>query len=169
MYRIIPIIILLFTVNISADSKIYLLPEVERGGESLKMSHISVIEGSDAGSIYELEIPGSYVKGSGIIDKSDIYEIISGSGYSGFIIFGNGVRINPRVENYSLNVTEKEYAVKKGESVDIVVLKNGIRIELQGESISQGEIGETVRVMAAKKRILTGIVAGKRRVVLELK
>jgi hypothetical protein len=133
------------------------------------MSDIAIIEGPEAVSIYDLEIPDAYVKAAGIIDKSDIYKIISNSGYSGFVIFGNGVRINVRKKSYSLSGSMKDYAVKKGESVDIVVLKNGVRIELQGESLSPGEIGETVRVMAGKKKVLSGTVVGKRRVVLELK
>jgi hypothetical protein len=163
------ILISVFTGDIYANSKIYLLPEVEKGNGSLRMSDIAVIEGPEAVSIYDLEIPAAYVKSAGIIDKSDIYEIISKSGFSGFVIFGNGVRVNVRKKSYSLPGSMKDYAVKKGESVDIVVLKNGVRIELQGESLSHGETGETVRVMSGKKKVLSGTVAGKRRVILELK
>ena len=157
-----------FTDNIYAISKIYLLPEVQIDSESLKMSDIAIIEGPDSISIYDLEIPGSYVKRTGIIDKSKIYDIISDSGHTGFVIFGNGVRINIPKKNYGLSEINKDYAVKNGDSVDIVVLKNGVKIEIQGESLSRGEVGEIVKVRTGKKKILNGKVVGKRRVVLEL-
>ena len=158
-----------FNDNIYAISKIYLLPEVHIDNESLRMSDIAIIEGPDASSIYDLEIPGYYAKKTGIIDKSKVYDIISGSGYTGFVIFGNGVRINIPKKNYSLSGIKKEYAVKKGELVDLIVLKNGVKIEIKGEALSSGEIGETIKVKSGKKKVLNGTVAGKRRVVLELK
>lgn len=174
MSRFFSIVFCLLVITVSAvtgygSSKIYLLPEVEVTGDNIKISHIAVIEGTEAVSISDLVIPSYLVKNEGIIDKREIYGIITDSGYSGFVIFGNGVRINIRKEEKVFSDNVKDYAVNKGDNVDIIVLKNGVKIEIQGESLSRGQVGEVIKVSAGKKRIINGTVTGKRRVVLELK
>lgn len=154
--------------NLYAYSKIYLLPEVEVNGEVLRMSDIAVIEGNDSALLYEIEIPG-IVEEKRIIDKREIHEIISKMGFSGFAIYGNGVSVNSSKIIEDLFKSEKDLVIKKGDSVKIAVIKNGVIIEMQGESLSPGSIGESVKVKLNRNKVLIGTVAGKGRIVLELK
>lgn len=161
-------VILGISQSLFAFSRIYLFPEAEVSGETFKMSDIAVIEGKDSTLLYDIDIPGIAEKNR-LIDKREIHEIISGMGFSEFVIYGNGVRVSSSKIKEGFLKPEKDLTILKGDSVKVSVIKNGVLIEMQGESLSPGSIGESVKIRINKNKVLTGTVAGKGRVVLELK
>ncbi|MFA5518199.1 MAG: flagella basal body P-ring formation protein FlgA [Spirochaetota bacterium] len=173
MMRLVKIAVVFFIVfgisqSLYAFSKIYLLPEVEKSGADLKLSDIAIIEGKDSGLLSNIDISGIAEK-KGLIDKREIHGIITDMGFSGFVIYGNGVRIsNNKITEVFLK-PEKDFIIQKGDPVKISVIKNGITVELQGKSLSSVSIGEGVKVRVNKNRVLTGTAASKGQVFLELK
>lgn len=173
MIRLVKIAAVFFIIfgisqSLYAFSRIYLLPEVEVGGADLKMSDIAVIEGKDSTLLYDIDISGIAEKKE-LIDKREIHGIITGMGFSGFVIYGNGVRISSSKITEDFVKSEKDLVIQKGDPVKISVIKNGVTVEMQGESLSPGAIGESVKVRINKNKVLTGTAANKGRVFLELK
>lgn len=161
-------IILGISQSLYAFSKIYLLPEVEVSGADLKMSDISVIEGKDSALLYDINISGIAEK-KGIVDKREIHGIITGMGFSSFVIYGNGVRISSSKITEEFLKPEKNLVIQRGDPVKISVVKNGVTVEMQGKSLSSASIGERVKIRINKNKVLTGTAASKGQVFLELK
>ena len=63
---------------------------------------------------------------------------------------------------------KKENIVNNGDTVEVTLLKNGVRVEVMGVSLAGGAIGDRVRVRIGKGKILHGIVKGRGRVLLEI-
>jgi len=161
------LLVLLMYSSIFANTKIYLLPEVEIRGNILTIGHIAVIEGPDSSSLFNLELTGRK-SGSVIIDKREIQSFLTGKDFSKFTIFGNGVRVTFTGETDKESGLSRENVINSGDTVELTLFKNGVRVEVQGISLAGGAIGDTVRVRVGKGRVLNGIVKGRGRVLLEI-
>ena len=160
------IVLILFSSSF-ADTRIYLLPEVDISGDSLKIGDIAVIEGPESSSIFNLVLTGKK-SGSVIIDKREIQAFLTGKAFSKFTIFGNGVRVTFSRESEKEAEAGRENVINTGDTVEITLFKNGVRVEVQGLSLAGGAIGDTVRVRVGKGRVLNGVVKGRGRVLLEI-
>jgi len=161
------LLVLVMFSSSSANTKIYLLPEVDISGNILKIGDIAVIEGPESSSVFNLVLTGRK-SGSVIIDKREIQAALTEKAFSRFTIFGNGVRVTFTRESEKEAELIKENVIKTGDSVELTLFKNGVRIEVQGLSLAGGAIGDTVRVRVGKGRVLNGVVKGRGRVLLEI-
>ncbi len=159
--------VLLIYSSSFANTRIYLLPEVKISGNSLKIGDIAVVEGPESSSVFNLVLTEKR-SGSVIIDKREIQTFLTEKDFSKFTIFGNGVRVTFSSDSEKDAEVSRENVINSGDTVELTLFKNGVRVEVQGQSLAGGAIGDTVRVRVGKGRVLNGIVKGRGRVLLEI-
>ena len=161
------LLMLLSCSSLFANTKIFLLPEVEIGSSELRIGDIAVIEGPEASAIYDVVL-AVRINSSIIIDKREIKSVLTERSFYGFSIFGNGVRVTFTSGSGSEGEVKNENIINNGDPVELTLYKNGVRVEVKGVSLASGAVGDTVRVRIGKGKILNAVIRSKGRVSLEL-
>lgn len=145
------------------DIKLFLQSKVITNNDSLMLKDVAVIEGNnfDIEKIKNIQIDKA-IYSDGYIDKKEILSLLKNVTKDNINILGNAIRIisNDQHKNNSENDTP-ESVIKKGDSVNIVIKKNGILVILRGTAVNEGKIDEEIFVKLEKKTNTSKLIKGK--------
>jgi len=149
------LLIIVIPLTAIGQMRIYLLPEVELNKNDVKLGDIAKIEGEDSGKSGDLLLPKDIYQDS-LIDRKEINDFLSGKISESFFIFGNGVKLVFSLPDEITIDQEKVAVIKKGQSVDLIVRKGPIIIEMTGRALKDGYENEDVEVRLKSGRIIKG-------------
>jgi hypothetical protein len=137
--------------------------KVITNNDRLIIKDVAVVEGnnSDIEKIKNIQIDKD-IYSDGYIDKKEILLLLKNNTEDTIFIFGNAIRI--LTHDQHINNSENDApdsVIKKGDSVNIVIKKNGISVILRGIAVNEGKIDEEVVVKIEKKTNTTKLVKGK--------
>ncbi len=134
-----------------ADFKIFLYSQHRMKEENLYLKDLASFDNK---TLMEIEIP-SAVYEDGFVDKKEIMDIVKSATDEAFFIYGSAVRILPDTE---VNDVRDQFYVHRGDTVDIVIKRKSISIEMIGKVLINARIGQKVNVEVDNKKILNGIL-----------
>jgi len=162
-------IILAISVPMAAmgQIKIYLLPEVTLSKNVVTLGDIAKIDGLEPSKSSELILLKDMYKDS-MVDRQEINDFLSEKLSENYSVFGNGVKIEFNLPEKKIIEPDKVLLIKKGQSVDLVVRKGPIVIELTGKALKNGYENEDVEIRVKNGRVVKGKAVREGRVSAEL-
>lgn len=155
--------VIVFTaIPLFADVKLYLYPRCEFEGQSLKIENIAWVDGDPDSVDLVKKMPLSEnIWKDGYVDSREIDFLLRKEPIGLYSVIGNSVRIvktvGVRAEKEKIEKIAA-HAVKKGDSVTVIVSSRKITLKTRG-SVSKGAFpGDEVSVELDKKRIVRGIL-----------
>jgi aspartate 1-decarboxylase len=167
------VFLLLPSVSLKADVKLYIMPRVYKGTAELRVMDIARIEGDrrDVERIGREVILSGYYS-DGLVDRSELYRLVNGMTEGLISIYGSASRICDGSDMRKSGISEsKEQAVelvKNGDRVKVIVIKKRMRIEISGKARGSGSRGDEIEVRLKNKRSVRGTITGRGRVEIEL-
>jgi hypothetical protein len=154
MIRLVSLILVtLFTLGntVYGEIKIFLRPKVNLVN-NLSLSDMAFIE-TDKNNIESLKkiTIGSELYSDGYVDKKELSLLLKQYTDENIIIYGNAVRtFSTGQESDQSNIMDQDHiggvVLRKGDTVDVEVKKNGISIILKGTAIDEGRINDEIAV-----------------------
>jgi len=142
-----------------AQLKLYLLPEVTLEKRAVLVSDILKVDGNSNNAIATIVIPEELYR-DGIIDSSELRNMLSGLLSESFVIFGNGTRVLfKNTETIEPKSREFSPVFKKGDNVIIVVRKGDITIEMKGKALRDGFENEDAEVRVKSGKLIKGKIS----------
>lgn len=141
-------------INGFCYTRIYLLSEVEINKENLLLSDICKMEGDNSDLISKIVILPELYRDN-IVDNKELYDLVSLSINQGLYIFGSGVKIKKSITRDE-NDSEKVVLVEKGDTVELLIRKNGITIEMKGKALNKGCETEEIDFRLSTGKIVKG-------------
>lgn len=141
--------------------KIFLHPQVEVGDTDLSLADIASISGSfaDLQDVKDTHVRITFLK-DGYVDKEEVKNLLLPF-QDDVRIYGNSVRILPKEKKKKNKNIDDDFAVQKGQSVEIVIVRNSITVELYGKALVSGDTGDNVTVRLGNNRTFQGVVKEK--------
>ena len=165
-YLYIFFIIIFFSVSLSAEVRIYLLPKVEISNDDVRLLDIAKVYGSgnDVISLNEIKISKD-IYSDGFIEKSELLKIFKKNLNYSVIIYGSAVKIKFAANENIDKIGKPGFLVKKGDIIFFVVNNRGIRIEVKGVAMKNGRLGEVIQVKLKNRVRVRGKVINSKTVV----
>ncbi|MDA3901588.1 MAG: flagella basal body P-ring formation protein FlgA [Spirochaetes bacterium] len=163
MRNLILTVILLMSVPLSAGVKVFLHSSVKSDGSSVTLSDIAQISGASTGEVKpdDIKILQKHME-NGYISKQTVVSLLSENNIEG-TVFGTSVRMLPL--DGKGRSTKKSSFVERGDTVDIIIIRNGIVIETTGVSLVRARPGDKVSVRINKRgKQLKGVLLENRKV-----
>ncbi|MBN1500947.1 MAG: flagella basal body P-ring formation protein FlgA [Spirochaetes bacterium] len=135
----------------SADFKIFLYSQHKIKSDKLYLKDVASFSRKD---IMETEIPLAVYE-DGFVDKREIMDLVKSVTDETFFIYGSAVRILP---DSQVNDVRNQFYVRRGDTVDILIKRKSISIEMIGKVLINARIGQKVNVEVDNKKILNGIL-----------
>ncbi|MDY6967287.1 MAG: flagella basal body P-ring formation protein FlgA [Spirochaetota bacterium] len=140
----------------------FLYPKIHLKKKAATLEDIAVIDcGKESINRFKhIKIP-HVLYSDGYLDRKEIRLLIRQSISKPVFIYGNAIKINVNKEvegEKKDNTDDPMNIVKSGERVKIVVINNGIFVELIGTALKQGSIGDEIRVRIKGSKVIHGIV-----------
>lgn len=155
--------IVFFKHTAYCDIKLFLQSKIITNNDGLVLKDVAVVEGnnSDIEKIKNIQIDKT-IYSDGYIDKKEILSLLKNNTEDTIFIFGNAIRIltnDPYKNNTENDATES--VIKKGDSVNIIIKKNGISVIVRGISLNEGKTDEEIFVKLEKKTNSFKFIKGK--------
>ena len=170
------ICLLLFTaLPLSAEVSLYMIPKIVFGSAEVRVGDIARIEGSSSivRKVENIVVEKRYYQ-DGYIDRSELLSSIKGELNTSVYIYGSASRVlkegvgeKPSIGSFS-GVHTGEPAVKNGDSVRVLIRKNGITVEIAGTASGSGSTGDMIQVHFKNRRRIMGKITGRRLVEVNL-
>ncbi len=156
--------------SVYADTRIYLIPRVVSPGEELQLGRFARIETSVRGNreTGDILIDKSLYE-DGHIGRGELSELLEKHIDGPFTVYGNGVAIvTDREFRRGMSGSGEQVVVKKGKTVRLVVRRNGVAVEVIGEAMRDGRVGEIIPVKIDRSRTVNGTVSSRKLVIVML-
>ena len=150
-----------FYIDASAYTRIYLLSDIDLNGENLLISDICKIEGDNIELISGFVISPDLYK-DGIIENRELYNFLQQKLKGQMIIFGNAINIR-KISPETQPIKEVIYLVKKGQTIGLLLKKNGIIIEMKGKALGSGTENEEIDIRLSTGKVVKGRITGDKR------
>jgi hypothetical protein len=165
--RLILLILLLSSItqgDLFAEINVFLFPMIEKR-DSLTMRDIARIDcpSTMQERLYGIRIYEGLYR-DGFIDRREIYSLMEGYA-NDIVIYGNAVKVGKESSyGHIARSPESKYSVKSGSDVNVIIRKKGIRVEIRGTALEDGERGDEIMIMIRDSRKLKGRIAGRKMV-----
>ncbi len=167
MKRLVLLILLISSISrgdLFAEINVFLIPMIEKQ-DCLTMRDIARIDcpSTTQERLYRIQINKGLYR-DGFIDRREIYSLMKGYA-NDVVIYGNAVKVGKKSPNgHIARSLEGEYSVKSGSDVNVIVKKKGIRVEIRGTALEDGERGDEIMIMIRDSRKIKGRIAGRKMV-----
>ena len=152
---------LLTATELSSAVKVYMLPEAVVSGDDVYISDICRIEGPGSSRYLKIAIPAADYADK-IIDRNELERFMKSCFNEKIIVFGNGTMITREPEAEPGKSPVKEMAVRRGDSVRVVMNSGNITIKLAGRSLADGAINDEIEIRLQSGKRIRCIVTGPR-------
>lgn len=140
---------------------VYMLPEAVVSGNDVYVQDICKIEGSGSAKYITLAIPAADYRDN-IIDRGELERFLESCFNENVSVFGNGTMVTWNMQNESQKTVSKQKAVKRGDSVQVIVNTGNITIRVAGRSLSDGAINDEIEIKLQGGKRIRCIVTGER-------
>ena len=147
-----------------AGIDIFLYPRIHAAEGEVYLRDIGKIEGDEN----ELEaIEGMRISPElyrdGLIDRREVYQLVSAVYKGSIVIYGSAVRIviAEKGGKDSLEPVGDGAGVKAGDSISLVVRNKGLVLQMTGKALDSGVSGDRVWIMLKGSKRIRGVVTGK--------
>jgi len=162
-FLIITLLLLLSGISVYADIRLYLLPEVEPAKGRLTIKDIARIDCDPAIKKFLEDINISpLIQKDGYIDRREIGKLVRNYTMDLVLIYGNAVKVG-RVHdsNYQEPKDDENFSIRSGDTLSVIINKNGISIEMPGTALEEGKMGDEILVKIKNSKRIKGIIKGE--------
>jgi flagella basal body P-ring formation protein FlgA len=152
---------LLIAAELSAAVKVYMFPEAVVAGSDVFIGDICKIEGPGSSRYLEIAIPAADYADK-IIDRNELERFMKSCFNEKITVFGNGTMITFEPEAESGRSAVKEMAVRRGDSVRVVMSSGNITIRLAGRSLTDGAVNDEIEIRLESGKRIRCVVTGQR-------
>jgi hypothetical protein len=149
--------------SVYAMIKVFLLPRVVHEGKALQVQDVANVTGDlilldkIKNTVIEPEIYKD-----GFIERKELFELLKKSTAVSPLIFGSAVRVVPAGDSALTPTTDQasreQTFIKKGDTVDVIIRRKNISIEMIGVSMVDATEGETVTVELQNRKQVKGVL-----------
>ncbi len=167
--------VLFIQVDSIADINMFLFQNVEinKIEDDLALTDIARFDGnySSTSKFCDIKIDKELYS-DGYIDRKELSDLLRKNVDDLFFIYGSAIKVIEKNDDSDMHIEEdnyyfgEEYLVKRGDRVNLVVTKRGIKVELKGSVMEDGKKGDeiTVRMKSfpgKRSKSVRGIVRSK--------
>ncbi len=156
----------LSAAHAAGDVTIYLHPNAELGERAIRVGDLGGIEGDEARTegISAITVDPRFLE-DGLIDRSEIREMLKERREDSVRIIGNAVRITAKRDGKTPEQKDTQAAVtdgsvKSGDKVTIMINRKGISLQTGATALEDGKTGDTIRMRLKNAREVRGRVSG---------
>lgn len=157
-YLIITFLLVFLPLRVFADVKLFLYSKAIVKAEGLLLKDLARIEGKRdvIKNIYNIKINEKLYQDR-YVDSNELYKILKTNLKCNLYVFGNSVHIlNDKTELTKNNNKPSIVRIKKGDTVNVIIKRKGISIEVIGESLVDAKVGDSVMVDLNQNKKLRG-------------
>ncbi len=156
----------LTVAHAAGEATIYLHPNADLGERAMRIGDLGSIEGDESQieEISGMTVDPRFFE-DGLIDRSEIREMIKERRGESVRIIGNAVRITAKREAKTAGRQEAQTmppadgTVKSGDKVTIMINRKGICLQTGATALEDGKAGDTIRMRLKNAREVRGRVS----------
>lgn len=160
------ITIICLNIDAAAYTRIYLLSDIDLEKANLLVSDICKMEGDNISLISDMVIsPELY--SDGLIENKELLDLLSPKLNGKLFIFGSGVQVRKKIINPE-SVKTVNILIKKGQTIGLLIRKNGITIEMKGKALSNGSENDEIDIKLPTGAVLKGRITSDKKADISL-
>ncbi len=156
----------LSAAHAAGEITIYLHPNAELGERAVRIGDLGSVEGDEAGTeaISSIAVDPRFFE-DGLIDRSEIREMVKDRPENHVRIVGNAVRITAKraektpEQNGTRAAAITDGNVKSGDKVTLMINRKGISLQTGATALEDGKAGDTIRMRLKNAREVRGRVS----------